>query len=86
MVELKISKLNKLEANLEDNMNTMKKTQQAELLEQQKNQIEGLVLFLDKYSESLDSSTVFQTFQNHGRINDCLTFALQKVILVYSKF
>lgn len=37
--------------------------------------------FLKDYEEDLDNDTIFQLLQSHGKINECIIFATQKVDL-----
>jgi len=79
LVELKIAKLNRVGASIDDSVSGAKKAQQKELADNYKKLGEEIMEFLQKYSDCLHIDTIFQLFQNHGRINDCIQFAMQKV-------
>lgn len=77
------------DANEEDNSEEEKKRREGERKEkagekeQQQAQYKKLELefrkFLLDHEASMESDTVFQLLQNHGRLEDCLLFAEQKV-------
>ncbi len=83
LTELKLDKLNRVgaaaEGELPENASALKKVQKQEAIDLQKKAAEEFKLFLTKHEAYLETETIFQLLQNHGRLADCLSFALQKV-------
>lgn len=77
LVELKIGKMNKIITLKERNISPENaKLQKKMRIEQEQKLIED---FLTKYERRLDTNTIIQVLQNHGRLKDCLWFANRKV-------
>ena len=77
LVELKLDRLNKLGAAA--NVDQGKRQPRADTALLLQNAAQDFKAFLEKYKESVDADTILQLMQNHGRLNDCLWFALQQV-------
>jgi hypothetical protein len=83
LIELLLDNLNKLEAasqgDLPDQASMLQKQQKEESVGNYQKAAKEFKTFLVEYEADLDSETVFQLLQSHGRLNDCLAFAIQKV-------
>ena len=78
LVELKLDRLNKLNAMAENE--GARKTLRADTTALRTDTTaRELQEFLDKYKESVDSDTILQLMQSHGRLEDCVWFAKQQV-------
>lgn len=89
IVELKLDKLNRFGAATEGEIpesasrpDQIQKQKAEELFKKTSEELKG---FLIEYEQSLDTDTIFQILQNHGKLKDCLSFAKQKVC-IYTQY
>jgi len=82
LVELQLSKLNKQRAvscgKLPENANEFRKIQKQEATELYNNSIKKFRTFLQEHEDDLEVDIVFQLLQSHGRLDECISFAVQK--------
>ena len=81
--ELTTANLKRLEAAAEgellESATLLQKQQKQEAVELYQKLLETFRKFLEEYEVNLDSETIFQLLQSHGRLEDFLYFAFQKV-------
>ena len=78
LCELQLGKITKLKSESEGIIAEIEKAQKQLITELYDKEIEKFNIFLEEYQNDLESETVFQLLQSHGRLNDCLLFSSLK--------